>query len=134
MKYFVAAIIIIGLSLGAWQIYQYLGHVQNHRRRPLRRRAPGRTGEELSGLPSALEPAWAGADSMARPACGNSWPLTADAIKDPRRASIELDYVVLARGEQSRAKPAGFLPKCKERLTPESPVYDRMKKLEKTYE
>ena len=56
-----------------------------------------------------------------------------NAIKDPRRAWIELDYVVLA-GASDPGEARRVYSKVKARLTPDSPVYSRLKQLEKTYE
>ncbi|MDB6021646.1 MAG: hypothetical protein JWQ04_1503 [Pedosphaera sp.] len=54
-------------------------------------------------------------------------------IQDPRRAWIELDYVVLiARDDPAEAKK--IFADVKGRIPQTSPVYSRVKQLEKTYE
>jgi hypothetical protein len=54
-------------------------------------------------------------------------------VNDPRLAAIELDYAVLvAPSNPSEARRV--FAKVKGRLQENSPVYDRMKRLEKTYE
>ena len=54
-------------------------------------------------------------------------------VKDPRLAWIELDYVVMiASRDPGEAKR--LFAKIKERTPPDSPVYPRIKSLEKTFE
>jgi hypothetical protein len=54
-------------------------------------------------------------------------------IEDPRKAWIELDYcVAVARQDPAEAKRV--FARVKERTAPSSPVWPRMKQLEKTYE
>ena len=54
-------------------------------------------------------------------------------IKDPRLAWIQLDYVILA-GTSDTGEARLVFRKVQGRLTSGSPVYSRMKQLEKTYE
>ncbi len=54
-------------------------------------------------------------------------------IKDPRLAWIELDYVVLA-GESNPGEARRVFAKVRARLDSTSPVYSRLKQLEKTYQ
>ena len=54
-------------------------------------------------------------------------------VVDPRRAWIQLDYVVeVSREDPSEAKRV--FKNVKDRTPPSSPVYSRIKSLEKTYE
>jgi hypothetical protein len=55
------------------------------------------------------------------------------AIQDPRLAWIELDYVLLVSKEDPIQAKKTFA-KVKKRVQPGSPVYQRVKDLEKTYE
>jgi hypothetical protein len=54
-------------------------------------------------------------------------------ISDPCRAWIELDYVVLV-AQSNPGEARRQFAKVKSRAQPGSPVYDRVKQLEKTYE
>ena len=54
-------------------------------------------------------------------------------VKDPRLAWIELDYVVMIAGKNPAEAKRVFL-KVKERTPPDSPIYPRIKSLEKTFE
>ena len=56
-----------------------------------------------------------------------------DKIADPRKAWIELDYVVLLAQSSPGAARQKF-QEVKSRVQPDSPVYGRVRQLEKTYE
>jgi hypothetical protein len=54
-------------------------------------------------------------------------------VEDPRKAWIELDYcVAIARQDPAEAKRV--FAQVKERISPSSLVWPRMKQLEKAYE
>jgi hypothetical protein len=54
-------------------------------------------------------------------------------LQDPRKADIELDYVqVLARSNPAEARRK--FAEVRSRVAPDSPVYERIKKLEKTFQ
>jgi hypothetical protein len=133
MKFLIGLIIVVGLSLGAWQFYQYWGTFQD---KPASTSAPAQaevTGEQLPGLPPALAGPLQTAEQHGAPALKEFLAAHSTAIKDPRRAWIELDYVILAgASDPGEARRVYF--EVKGRLTPASPVYSRLKQLEKTYE
>jgi hypothetical protein len=54
-------------------------------------------------------------------------------ISDPRLAEIELDLVILL-GPPNRLEARRILADVGARISPTSPVYERYKKLEKTYQ
>ena len=133
MKFFIAAIIIIGLSLGAWQIYQYWGTFTPQTQTAPTPAQPVITGNQLPGLPPALEQDLQSAEQHGAAALREFLAAHGKKIKDPRLAWIELDYVVLA-GESNPAEARLVFAKVKGRLDSSSPVYHRVKQLEKTYE
>ncbi len=67
------------------------------------------------------------------PAAFRKWLKTYDkALQDPRKAWIELDYcVAIAREDPSEARRV--FAEVKKRTPPSSPVWPRVKALEKTY-
>jgi|SRR5665213_2415131 len=133
MKFVIGLIIVVGLSLGAYQFYQYYGQFQS---KPPITAAPARvevSGEQLPGLPPNLEGPFQTAEEHGAAALREFLKAHGREIQDPRRAWIELDYVVLA-GATDLAEARLIFAKVKKRLAPGSPVYDRMKQLEKTYE
>jgi len=133
MKYVIAAIIVIGLSLGAWQFYNYWKTFKPERAPA---EAPGRpeiSGEELPGLPPALAADLQTAEQHGAATLRGFLAAHSRQIKDPRLAWIELDYVVLA-GESDPAEARRVFAKVKGRLDSTSPVYHRMQQLAKTYQ
>jgi hypothetical protein len=89
--------------------------------------------DSLPGMPPELFDSWQKADKNT--AAGLRMWLRANGarIQDPRRAWIELDYVVLVAHEDV-AEAKKVFADVKARTPENSPVYDRIKKLEKTYE
>jgi hypothetical protein len=91
--------------------------------------------QSLQGLPQGLEQPLADAKAKGPDAflefIGNikKSPL----VKDPRLAWIELDYVVMVAGKDP-AEAKKVFRKVKERTPADSPVYPRIKSLEKTFE
>jgi len=133
MKFVIGLIIVVGLSLGVYQFYQYYGQFQD---KPTETAAPARvevSGEQLPGLPSSLQGPLETAEEHGAAALKTFLTVHGHEIQDPRRAWIELDYVVLA-GATDLADARLIFGKVKARLTPVSPVYARMKELQKTYE
>jgi hypothetical protein len=133
MKFVIGLIIVVGLSLGAWQIYQYWGTVKD---KPAQTAAPATveiSGGQLTGLPRPLEGPLQTAEEHGAAAMKEFLAAHAKEIQDPRLAWIQLDYVVLAGGSDPGEARRVFR-KVQGRLTSGSPVYNRMKQLEKTYE
>jgi hypothetical protein len=132
MKFVIAAVIIIGLSLGAYQLYQYWGTYNKPDTPAAQPTPPEISGDQLPGLPASLEPALQNAEQHGATTLRDFLRANANALQDPRRAWIELDYVVLV-GASNPAEARLVFSKVKARLDPSSPVYNRMKQLEKTY-
>jgi hypothetical protein len=134
MKFVIGLIIVVGLSLGAWQLYQYWG---NFKEKPPATAAqappPEVTGEALPGLPGQLEGPLQNAEQNGAAAMKAFLAAHAKEIKDPRLAWIQLDYVILA-GASDPGEARLVFRKVQGRLTAGSPVYSRMKQLEKTYQ
>jgi hypothetical protein len=133
VKFVISAVIIIGLFLGARQFYQYWGTFKTQ---PASHGAVARVqvaDDQLPGLPAALQPALEQARQHGAAGLRSFLAAHGDTIDDPRRASLELDYAVLVTASNP-TEACRVFAKVKERLDPNSPVYDRMKRLEKTYE
>ena len=89
--------------------------------------------ESLPGLPYQLETSLQGAQ---RQGVGifRKWLETyGPMIEDPRKAWIELDYCLLLARENPKEARRVFA-EVKKRIPTNSPVYPRVKQLEKTYE
>jgi hypothetical protein len=135
MKFLIGLVIVVGFSIIGWHLYQYFGEVQDKSTNAAARAsAPVEiSGDQLAGLPPALDWPLREAEQHGAPALREFLSAHASAIKDPRRAWIELDYVVLA-GTSDPGEARRVYAKVKARLTASSPVYSRLKQLEKTYE
>ncbi len=106
------------------------------RKRNRRRPAPVTpqvSGDQLPGLPPKLEPLLDIARKRGAPGLRDFLATHGKAIDDPRRAWIELDYVVLL-AQSSPGEARRVFATVKSRVEPGSPVYNRVKQLEKTYE
>ena len=89
--------------------------------------------QTLPGMPGGLEQSYSQAEQAGATGIKNWLKLYGDSVQDPRRAWIELDYTVLiAREDPVEAKK--IFADVKDRTSTNSPVYPRIKRLEKTYE
>jgi hypothetical protein len=89
--------------------------------------------EQLAGMPGGLEQTYQMAQKNGATGVRNWLKAYGARVNDPRRAWIELDYVVLiAREDPVEAKKV--FADVKSRTPEDSPVHRRIKELEKTYE
>jgi hypothetical protein len=133
MKFLVGLIIVVGLSIGAWQLYEYWGQFKEKEPEAAAPAQPDVSGDQLPGLPPKLQPVLDIAQRRGAVGLHDFLATYGDKIDDPRRAWIELDYVVLLAQSSPGAARQEFA-KIKSRVQPGSPVYNRVKQLEKTYE
>ncbi len=136
MKALIGIFVVLAVIFLGWRVYDYWVGVDTEREARERAKLPPPVvPERLEGLPSQLEPSLQ--EAQKKGAAGlKSWldqykrsPL----VKDPRLAWIELDYVVGVAAENPIEAKRVF-SEVKKRTPPESPVYPRIKELEKTYE
>jgi hypothetical protein len=133
MKFLIALVIIVGLGLGAWQLNNYWGTFKPKDASSAPQPPPEIPDDQLSGMLPSLQPALNAARERGAPGLRDFLTTYGNTISDPRRASIELDYAVLvAPSNPSEARRV--FAKVKGRVQSNSPVYNRMKQLEKTYE
>jgi hypothetical protein len=133
VKFVISLVIIVGLALGARQFYQYWGKFKTPEPAAAVATPPEVPDDQLPGLPASLQEALNEAREHGADGLRSFLAAHGKAIADPRRASLELDYVLLIT-PSNPAEACRIFARVKERLEPNSPVYDRMKKLEKTYE
>lgn len=87
----------------------------------------------LPGMPVTLDESLAAAQKQGAEGLGNFLRQYGHHIRDPRLAALELDYVVLLslkNPEEARR----IFKAVQARTPPSSPVYGRIKRLEKTYQ
>jgi hypothetical protein len=129
----IAAFIVIVALFGGYHLFLYWERVKNEEATQKKQAAAAVVqGENLPGLPPGLEPSLKAAQQKS-PAAFRKWLKTYEkALQDPRKAWIELDYcVAIARENPSEAR--GIFAEVKKRTPPSSPVWPRVKALEKTY-
>ena len=140
-------LIIIAAIYGGWELYLYYKDVETKTNAANgvatgtpAAPAPAAAGtevvipqESLAGLPPALEATLKTAREQGVGALGAWLKKYRYAVKDPRLAAIELDYVVLMSQRDPVEAKKVFLG-VKARTPANSPLYPRVKKLEKAYE
>ena len=95
--------------------------------------APTSTSAALAGLPPSLETSLANAERQGAPGLREWLRNYQTLVRDPRLAAIQLDYVVLISG-QDPAEARRIFKDVKNRTPTFSPIYDRVKRLEKTFQ
>ncbi len=138
MTKLIAALIILAVLWGGWELFFYWERVKNEEETQKKQTAAAAVvGESLPGMPplaqNQLETTLRAAQGQG-PAAMKNWLKTyGRSVQDPRRAWIELDYaVLLSREDPAEAKRVFY--SVRDRTPATSPVWPRIKKLEKTYE
>ena len=130
----IAALIIVAVLYGGWNLFLYWDKVKNEKESIRKEEAAAVVTENsLPGLPYGLEQSLQAAKRQGAASLKNWLKTYGRSIQDPRKAWIELNYCVLI----SRADPAEarrIFAEVKNRTPESSPVWPRIKQLEKTYE
>jgi len=132
MKALIAILIVAVLLYLANALVKYYQRVEHGGNRPTDGQvAPG--GASLSGLHPTLEPALEEAKKQGAASLKNFLKSYGYAIRDPRLADIQLDYVVLV-SRQDLAEAKRVFQEVKARTPASSPVYARVKRLENSFQ
>jgi hypothetical protein len=132
-RFVLGAIVVIGLSIGGWQLYQYWGKFKDKEPEVAAAVAPEVSGDQLPGMAPKLQPILDAARQRGATGLHDFLMMYGNTISDPRRAWIELDYVVLL-AQSSPGQARQEFAKVKSRVPSSSPVYNRVKQLENTYD
>jgi hypothetical protein len=134
MTKLIGALIIIAVLYGGWELFLYWEKVKNEEDTKQKQDAAAMVmGDQLPGLSYKLEPTLQAARKQGTAGLKNWLKTYGQSVEDPRKAWIELDYcVAVARDDPAEARRV--FAAVKERIGPASPVWPRMKQLEKTYE
>jgi hypothetical protein len=134
MTKLIAALVIIGVLYGGWELFLYWEKVKNDEETKQKQDAAAQVmGDQLPGLPYQLEQSLQSARKEGPAAMRNWLKIHGPSIDDPRKAWIELDFcVAVAREDPAEAKRV--FADVKGRIGPSSPVWPRVKQLEKTYD
>jgi hypothetical protein len=134
MTKLIVVLILLAVLYGGSELFFYWEKVKNEEEIQKKQAAAAVVvGENLPGVPQQLEPSLNAAEAQG--AAGlRAWLKTyGRSIQDPRKAWIELDYCLLiSREDPSEAKR--LFAEVKSRTPDSSPVWPRIKKLEKAYE
>lgn len=134
MTKLIAALLIVAALFGAWELFQYWEKVKNDEETNQKKEAAAMVlGDQLPGMSPTLDASLAAARKQGAAGLRNWLKTHNQSVEDPRKAWIELDYcMAVARENTSEAKRV--FAAVKERTPPSSPVWSRIKQLEKTYE
>jgi hypothetical protein len=138
MKFLIAVALLVLLYLGARSLLDEWKSVQSTTERgtqPAMEVAPTAPAgvEPLPGLPPLLEASLEAAKRQGAAALRTWLRQNRAQIQDPRLADIELDFVLLVAG-RNFGEAREVFAQVQRRVPPESPVYPRIRKLEKTYQ
>ena len=134
MTKLIAALIIVAALYGGWELFLYWEKVKNEEETKQKQDAAALViGDQLPGVPYNLEGSLQAARKKGAAGLRNWLKAYGQSVDDPRKAWIELDFcVAVAREDPAEARRV--FAAVKVRLGPASPVWPRMKQLEKTYE
>jgi len=137
MNKLIGILLIVGACWGAWSVRNYYLQRQaedpnmNYNQEP--EKTPGIIPQQLAGLHYTLETPL---DQATRGGAGSLKKFIDQyrgAIKDPRLAWIELDYVSMV-ALRDPAQARAIFADVKKRTPTNSPVYPRIEKLAKVYQ
>lgn len=134
MTKLITAFIIIAVCYCGYHLFVYWESVRDEEENQ-QKQAAGLAiqGESLPGMPQQLNESLRAAQQHGNAAL-RAWLKTyGPAVQDPRRAWIEMDFcVAIARDDPAEARR--IFASVKQRTPPSSPIWPRVKQLEKSYE
>jgi hypothetical protein len=134
MTKIIAAFIIIVVVWGGWELFLYWDKVKNEDETKQKQEAAAMViGDQLPGLAYQLEGSLQAARKQGAAGLKNWLKTHSQSIEDPRKAWIELDYCVAVAREDT-AEARRVFATVKERTPQSSPVWPRIKQLEKAFE
>ncbi|MCX6890763.1 MAG: hypothetical protein WCL11_07735 [Verrucomicrobiota bacterium] len=134
MTKLIAAFIIIVVLYGGWHLFLYWVQIRDEGETKHKQEAAAMVvGESLSGIPDNLVASLQAARKKGPNAMKTWLKNYGRLVQDPRKAWIELDYCVMVSREDLTEARRVFA-EVKARTPPTSPVWTRVKELEKTYE
>ncbi|HVM46819.1 MAG TPA: hypothetical protein VMU04_02280 [Candidatus Acidoferrum sp.] len=134
MTKLIAAFIIILVLFGGWHLFHYWEKVRDEKETRQKQQAAAVViGEQLPGMPDKLAPSLEAAKKQGAAGLRNWLKTYGRMVQDPRKAWIELDYCVLVSHEDLPEARRVFA-EVKARTPESSPVWPRVKDLEKVYQ
>jgi len=138
MRQLLALLLIIGAVWGGKQLFKHWETVKAQKEAEDRGGAPPpattpSASAVFPGLPANLEASLQAAQKQGVAGLKNWLNLYRPYVSDPRLAAIELDYIVLI-GSTNPQEARRLFTAVRQRTPTNSPVYPRVKRLEKTYQ
>ena len=135
MTRLIAILIIVVVLFAGWKFFLYWEKVKNEEEAQQKQAAAAAvvTPESLPGLPQQYESGLRTAQQEGA-AAFRKWLKTYDKLlEDPRKAWVQLDFcVAIVRDDPSEARRV--FAEVKARIPPSSPVWPRVKELEKSFQ
>ncbi len=136
MKQLIAILLIAGLFLIAKELlskYSSIKQSEAGSEQSPRGTPSQAASESLPGMPPSMEPSFQAAQKQGAIGMKNWLARFRNYVADPRLGAIELDYVILISRQDSFEARRVF-QEVKARTPPSSPLYERVKRLEKTFQ
>ena len=130
MKALISLVLIVGLYLFGKAVFDQ--YKVQQKKEEAAAKGIYQPADGLDGMPSNFEPSLQAAQAQGAPGLKAWLERYASQVQDPKLAAIQLDYVVLlSRSNPAEAKRI-FLA-VKKRVPKNSPVYERVKRLDSTF-
>jgi hypothetical protein len=134
MTKLIAVFIVIVAVFAGWEFFVHWEKVRDEKEAKQKQQAASViVGENLPGLPDKLAPSLEAAKKKGAAGLRNWLKNYGRLVQDPRKAWIELDYCVLVSHEDL-PEARRVYAEVKARTPESSPVWPRVKDLQKVYE
>jgi hypothetical protein len=133
-KTLIIIVIVVAVALGGWQVFEYWEKIQDQKDTDAKNAASAVVNpQSLQGMPYTLDDSLRAAQQGGATSFGNWLKTYGNSIQDPRKAWIQLDYVLaIARDNPQEARR--IFHDVKDRTLPNSPVWPRIQQMEKTFQ
>jgi hypothetical protein len=130
----IAALILLLIAFGGYRLYVYYQKVERERWLEEKQTSSGPLDPtRLDGMARGLEEPLKRAEAQGAEALGDWLEAYGTQIRDPRKAWIQLDYcTLLARDDPRKARD--IYHEVRERVDEDSPVYERVMQMHRTFE
>lgn len=133
IKTLITVVVIAAVAFGGWQIYVYWLKVQDEKAAAEKQASATVDPNSLPGLPYELQDSLNAAEQHGQSSLGSWLKMYGAKVQDPRKAWIELDYVVMITRDNPQEAKRVFA-EVKDRTPPDSKVWPRIQGMDKTYE
>jgi hypothetical protein len=126
--------VVVVVALGGWKLFEYWETVEDEKFNAEKNAVSAVVNpDSLPGLPPGYDASLRAAQQQGTAALGNWLKVYGPAVQDPRKAWIQLDYVLLITRENPQEAKRIF-NEVKDRTPPNSRVWPRVHELEKSYQ